>query len=261
MIVSWPNGIKAKGEVRDQFCHATDVAPTIYDCLGVELPDEVKGLRPDPDRGHELPLLVRGGGTDRQGHRLLRDARVAGHLAQGLEGGLGPSHHRRVEQLRARSVGALQHHEKTAPRCTTSPPSTPGSSRSSSTSGSTRPAATTACRSRTGPRSKSSPRSAPQIGRRATATCTTRTAPRCPSRPRSTSGTAPTRSPPRSTSRLPDAVGVLFSHGCKFGGHSLYVADRKLKYVYNFCGIVEQMVSLDRGRPRRPDDPLRGIRA
>jgi arylsulfatase len=35
---------------------------------------------------------------------------------------------------------------------------------------------------------------------------------------------------------------VLFSHGAKFGGHSLYVKDRKLKYAYNFCGIVEQMV-------------------
>jgi arylsulfatase len=40
----------------------------------------------------------------------------------------------------------------------------------------------------------------------------------------------------------PEAGGVLFSHGAKFGGHSLYVKDRKLKYAYNFCGIVEQMV-------------------
>ena len=40
----------------------------------------------------------------------------------------------------------------------------------------------------------------------------------------------------------PDAAGVLFSHGARFGGHSLYVKDRKLKYVYNFVGSNEQIV-------------------
>jgi arylsulfatase len=40
----------------------------------------------------------------------------------------------------------------------------------------------------------------------------------------------------------PDAAGVLFSHGARFGGHGLYVKDRKLKYVYNFVGSNEQIV-------------------
>ena len=35
---------------------------------------------------------------------------------------------------------------------------------------------------------------------------------------------------------------MLFSHGARFGGHSLYVKDRKLKYVYNFVGSNEQIV-------------------
>jgi arylsulfatase len=39
-----------------------------------------------------------------------------------------------------------------------------------------------------------------------------------------------------------DAAGVLFSHGARFGGHSLYVKNRKLKYVYNFVGSKEQIV-------------------
>jgi arylsulfatase len=39
-----------------------------------------------------------------------------------------------------------------------------------------------------------------------------------------------------------DAAGVLFSHGARFGGHSLYVRDGKLKYVYNFVGLKEQVV-------------------
>src|SRR5262249_44066419 len=37
--------------------------------------------------------------------------------------------------------------------------------------------------------------------------------------------------------QTPEAEGVLFSHGARFGGHALYVKDRKLKYVYNFVGL------------------------
>ena len=33
------------------------------------------------------------------------------------------------------------------------------------------------------------------------------------------------------------AGGVLFAHGSRFGGHALYIKDRKLKYVYNFAGL------------------------
>jgi len=39
-----------------------------------------------------------------------------------------------------------------------------------------------------------------------------------------------------------DAEGVLFSHGSAFGGHALYVKDKKLKYVYNFVGSKVQTV-------------------
>jgi hypothetical protein len=38
------------------------------------------------------------------------------------------------------------------------------------------------------------------------------------------------------------AQGVLFSHGARFGGHSLYVKDGTLKYVYSFVGIKEQII-------------------
>jgi arylsulfatase len=42
--------------------------------------------------------------------------------------------------------------------------------------------------------------------------------------------------------QTPEAEGVLFSHGARFGGHSLYVKDRRLKYVYNYVGLNEQMI-------------------
>jgi hypothetical protein len=35
----------------------------------------------------------------------------------------------------------------------------------------------------------------------------------------------------------PDCSGVIFAHGSRFGGHALFMKDRKLHYVYNFLGI------------------------
>jgi hypothetical protein len=50
----------------------------------------------------------------------------------------------------------------------------------------------------------------------------------------------------------PDAAGVLFAHGSRFGGHALYVKDGKLKYVYNFVGdqvqVIESTQPLPSGR-------------
>ncbi len=40
----------------------------------------------------------------------------------------------------------------------------------------------------------------------------------------------------------PGAEGVLFAHGSRFGGHSLYVKDNRLHYVYNFVGMAEQKI-------------------
>jgi arylsulfatase len=34
-----------------------------------------------------------------------------------------------------------------------------------------------------------------------------------------------------------EAAGVLFAHGSRFGGHSLFIKDHKLHYVYNFLGL------------------------
>ena len=37
-IISWPAGMKSKGEIREQYHHAIDIVPTILDALGVEAP-------------------------------------------------------------------------------------------------------------------------------------------------------------------------------------------------------------------------------
>jgi hypothetical protein len=45
----------------------------------------------------------------------------------------------------------------------------------------------------------------------------------------------------------PDAQGVILAQGARFGGHALFIKDRKLWYVYNFIGIPpEQQLVADR---------------
>ncbi len=39
-----------------------------------------------------------------------------------------------------------------------------------------------------------------------------------------------------------EAGGVLFSQGSRFGGHALYIKNRRLKYVYNWVGLDEQII-------------------
>jgi arylsulfatase len=46
-----------------------------------------------------------------------------------------------------------------------------------------------------------------------------------------------------------EAGGVLLAQGARFGGHALYIKDGRLKYVYNFVGIEEQVVESDEPIP------------
>ena len=50
-IVHWPNGIDANGEVRSQFHHVIDVAPTVLDAAGLPEPRSVHGVEQRPIEG------------------------------------------------------------------------------------------------------------------------------------------------------------------------------------------------------------------
>ena len=50
-IVHWPKGIKAKGEMRSQFHHIIDVAPTILEAAGLPQPHSVEGIHQQPIEG------------------------------------------------------------------------------------------------------------------------------------------------------------------------------------------------------------------
>lgn len=51
MIVHWPTGIGAKGELRSQFAHVIDVAPTVLEAAGVPQPTMVHGVTQAPIEG------------------------------------------------------------------------------------------------------------------------------------------------------------------------------------------------------------------
>src|ERR1700752_2922182 len=50
-IVHWPKGIKAKGEIRSQFHHVIDIAPTILEAAGLPEPTFVNGVGQHPIEG------------------------------------------------------------------------------------------------------------------------------------------------------------------------------------------------------------------
>lgn len=54
MVVSWPKGIKAKNEVRTQFSHVIDMAPTILEATGLPEPKMVNGTPQIPMEGTSL---------------------------------------------------------------------------------------------------------------------------------------------------------------------------------------------------------------
>lgn len=53
LIVSWPSGIDpaTNGEIRRQFHHMTDIAPTILDICGYDAPAQLKGVQQQPIEG------------------------------------------------------------------------------------------------------------------------------------------------------------------------------------------------------------------
>jgi arylsulfatase len=51
LVVHWPKGIRAKGELRTQFHHVIDVVPTILEACKIPAPNEVDGIPQKPIEG------------------------------------------------------------------------------------------------------------------------------------------------------------------------------------------------------------------
>ena len=53
-IVHWPNGIKEKGGIRNQFSHVIDLAPTVLEAAGLPEPTTVNGVQQSPYEGTSM---------------------------------------------------------------------------------------------------------------------------------------------------------------------------------------------------------------
>ena len=57
-IVAWPARIPASTEIRHQYIHAVDVVPTVYDLLGIDPPEVIKGFVQSPIEGESFAAAL-----------------------------------------------------------------------------------------------------------------------------------------------------------------------------------------------------------
>jgi arylsulfatase A-like enzyme len=244
-IISWPRGIAARGELRHQYCHVTDVAPTVYEMLGTELPDEVNGYTQWALEGTSMAYSFEdaevAGQKETQFYSMLGSRGIYhkgwkantvhptianwghyGHDHWALYNvaedrsevhDLSSQHPEKLEELKT-----LWYHEAGKYQ------GFPLEDRS-------------AMEVLTTPRPQLAPPRDRYAYRPGTAEIPEGAAVNV--RNRSYKIVAEV------TLDTSDAEGVLFSHGGRFGGHALFVSGNKLHYVYNWLGEVEQEVVSD----------------
>jgi arylsulfatase len=61
LVISWPRGIAARGEVRPQFCHAVDLVPTLLQVLKLQPPATVQGVAQMPIEGESFAASLHDG--------------------------------------------------------------------------------------------------------------------------------------------------------------------------------------------------------
>jgi arylsulfatase len=188
-IISWPRGLRARGELRHQYHHAIDLVPTILDVLGVEAPETIDGHVQSKFDGVSMRYSFEDGAAP-------TTRRTQFYSMLGSRG----IWHDGWKAVTTRTRGSCFTRRSTDPRCTTSRTRSRTGCERSSTSGTRRLAPTRRSRSTTGPRSRSSRRPARYSASRGRATSTIPTSPSCLSPRLSTSATAPTRSGPSWTS-------------------------------------------------------------
>jgi arylsulfatase A-like enzyme len=240
LIVSWPKGISARG-VRGQYVHAVDVVPTIYEMLGIDAPDVIKGYTQSPIEGASVAATLEdpsAPGRETQFYSMLgmRSIYHEGWLANTLHPpisgwgkfhldewelynlaedrsqmhNLAAEHPGRLEELKglwsyyAGIYKGLPLDDRTALEIISDVRPQPSEPRD---------------RYVYYPGAADVPESVSVNVRRRSFTIAA------------------------AVDLEPGAEGVLFSQGARAGGHALYVKDGRLHYTYNWLGEREQTVS------------------
>jgi arylsulfatase A-like enzyme len=80
LVIHWPAGMKAKGEMRHQVAHLIDLMPTFVEVSGAKYPQEFKGKEIQPMQGRSLTPFFDSAKTEprtlfweHEGNRAIRD--------------------------------------------------------------------------------------------------------------------------------------------------------------------------------------------
>ncbi|SCB55528.1 arylsulfatase [Bradyrhizobium shewense] len=250
LVVSWPKGIKARGEVRNQYHHSTDIVPTILDCCGLQMPKVYRGVEQYPLSGVSMRYSFESNDAPTQKRRqyyamfgtrgIWEDGWKASALHVTYYG------HGKFEQ----DQWELFHVDADRSESTDLSKQEPDKLKAL-----VKTWFEEADKNFVLPLDDRSP--AEILG----AERPSEEKPRLryvyyPGTSAVPEGVA-VNIRGRSYKIIadveitdPDASGVIFAHGSRFGGHSLFLKDRKLNYVYNFLGIKpEQRLVSDELKP------------
>ena len=253
LIISWPNGIAAKGELRTQFMHATDVVPTVYDVLGVQLPEVVNGYPQIPLEGVSFQPTFAGDdvptpkesaffsmlGSRAVWHKGWKAVSVHPTIA-------GWGHYDRDRwELYNTEEDPTESHDLASENPTKLQEMINHWFHLAGMYNGLPVLDLTAVEILADP---TRPQVVPPRDRYVYY-------PDSSEVPESAAVNIRNRSYSIAVEvdmESEDAEGVLFSHGARFGGHALYVKDRTLKYVYNFVGSRVQTIEASKPVPQGP---------
>ncbi len=248
MIVSWPAQIKKTG-IRTQYTHAVDIAPTIYELLGTELPEVVKGFTQHPLEGESFAASLHDAdakGKQTQFYSMLgtraiyHDGWKAAAVTPAAPNAWGDFANQRWE---------LFNTETDPSECHDLAEVNPGKLQELIAlwwaEAGKYGALPLESRDAIGILLEPRPQLAKPRDRYVYYPDTAEV-------PESVTPNIRNRSYAIAVEvkiDTPEAEGVLFAQGARFGGHSLYLKDGKFKYVYNWVGEFEQMVESEKPFP------------
>jgi arylsulfatase len=252
LVISSPKGIKSKGEVRNQYHHSTDIVLTIVEVCGLKMPTVYRGVKQYPLSGVSIRYSFTAKPDaatkkKRQYYAVLgtRGMWEKGWNVAALHAALSSKGHFDKDEWE------LYHVDKDRSESTNLAQKYPARVKALVKAWFEEAKKNSCCHSTTAVRRRSSVSSAPAKRSRASSTSTTRDL--------AGSGGVAVNVRGRSYKILadvkiadPDCSGVIFAQGSRFGGHTLFLKDKKLHYVYNFLGIKpEQKFSSDELKPSK----------
>jgi arylsulfatase A-like enzyme len=102
MAVHWPRGIKAGGELRGQFHHIIDIAPTILEAAGLPEPKSVNGTPQTPIEG--VSMLYTFNDAKAKSHHTTQYFEILSNRAVYHDGWLAGTVHRAPWEMKARAT-------------------------------------------------------------------------------------------------------------------------------------------------------------